>query len=120
MSAPSPIKAAWLKEPKFVYELMHNGWSKGVENMRNRFYCQLQFDRTVAPEEQEAYTNLIHAAPELLEALRQSMVVDWDHRNLERADYDERFAAQMQWEKSVTLFGEMRCAAIQKAEGGES
>ncbi len=60
------------------------------------------------------------AAPELLEALRQSMVVDWDHRNLERADYDGRFAAQMQWEKSVTLFGEMRREALAKAEGGES
>ncbi len=72
MSAPSPTKAPWLKEPKFVYELMHNGWSKGVENMRNRFYCQLQFDRTVTPEEQEAYTNLIYAAPELLEALKEA------------------------------------------------
>ena len=54
----------WLREGNTIYALMHDGWRKGVEQFRNRFFAQVQVDVSCGDEERNANALLIAAAPE--------------------------------------------------------
>jgi hypothetical protein len=90
----------WLREGNTIYALMHHGWRKGVEQMRNRFTTFVQKDREISDKELEANARLICAAPELLEALKLCRPHMYDHAS---NTPDEAF--------------NKLCAAIAKAEG---
>ena len=60
----------WLREDRTIYTLMHHGWRKGVEQLKNRFTVTVQKDFECSQEEIEANARLIAAAPELLKALK--------------------------------------------------
>jgi len=53
-----------------VYQLEHDGWYKGLPNMRNRIYASVQGYRDTPKEELEATARLFAAAPDLLEAVQ--------------------------------------------------
>jgi len=52
---------------------MHHEWRKGIEQFKNRFSFNFQFDKDVSEDEKEATILMTMAAPDLLEAL-QAMV----------------------------------------------
>lgn len=58
-----------------VYALEFNSWYKGVEQMRNRVYANVQGYHQTPKEEIEAVAKLFAAAPELLEALQLTTAV---------------------------------------------
>lgn len=63
----------WLREGKLVYALHHNGdYKDGKPFLVNRFSTSIQayISQGGTIEEAEANTNLIAAAPDLLEALQ--------------------------------------------------
>ena len=70
MSAAKHTPGPWLIEGRTIYSLMHHGWNRGVEVLKNRFWASCYHDRSVTDEEAEANARLIAAAPELLEALQ--------------------------------------------------
>ena len=57
-----------------VYQLEFDSYRKGVEQMRNRVYANVQGYRDTPKEELEAVARLFAAAPELLDALK--LIVD--------------------------------------------
>lgn len=105
MHTPGP----WLREGQTVYALMHAGWRKGVEQLKNRFSTYVQADRECPDEEHEANILLIAAAPEILEALQEAENA--------LADYIptvERTGASLNYGHSVL---KKASAAIAKATG---
>lgn len=58
-----------------VYALEFDSWRKGVEQMRNRIWANVQGYKDTPKEEVEATARLYAAAPDLLEALQ--MVSDY-------------------------------------------
>ena len=40
----------WLQADRSVYALTHDGWRKGTETFRNRFYFTIQADNAVPAE----------------------------------------------------------------------
>ena len=75
MSNKQHTPGPWLIQGKTVYALMHHGWRKGVEQLKNRFYASVYVDRECDEKEAEANVRLIAAAPDLLEALK--IASDW-------------------------------------------
>lgn len=59
-AAMAATQGEWKQEGRTVYALMHEGWRRGVENFKNRFYLQVQFDRDCPESEAEA--NATHIA----------------------------------------------------------
>lgn len=53
-----------------VYQLEFDSYRKGVEQMRNRVYANVQGYRDTPKEELEATARLFAAAPDLLEVLK--------------------------------------------------
>lgn len=65
----------WLRDGLTVYALMHAGWRAGVEIFKNRFSCSVHWAGAECDaEELEANANLMTAAPDLLEALKEMLV----------------------------------------------
>lgn len=60
----------WIRVGRLVYALQHAGYRRGVEQFENRFSASVQPGRGVSEAEAERVAALMHAAPELLEALR--------------------------------------------------
>ncbi len=52
----------WLRDGQTIYSLMHNGWRKGEETFRNRFYFHVYADGECAPAEVEIVVAGIYAA----------------------------------------------------------
>ena len=52
---------------------MHNGWRKGIEQFRNRFFAQVYSDVSCDAEEEKSNAILIAAAPDLLDELRKAL-----------------------------------------------
>lgn len=65
----------WIAEGRTIYALMHNGWKKGVEQFKNRFYATVYFDSECPEEEAEANARLMAAAPDLLDALQEMIAI---------------------------------------------
>lgn len=57
----------WRRIGRLVYVLMPAGWSKGVEQFKNRITITVSHDRECPEEEAEACARLIAAAPDLLD-----------------------------------------------------
>lgn len=71
----------WLREGSFVYALMSDGFRRGEEQFKNRFYFQVNRDHAdCSQEECDAVAALAQAAPDLLEALVALMERDLDSR----------------------------------------
>lgn len=65
MHTPGP----WFSTDRTIYALMHDGWTRGVERQKNRFYAAVQYDKECSEEEAVANARLIASAPDLIEAL---------------------------------------------------
>jgi len=63
---PSP----WKLEGTMVYALEHHGWKNGKEQVTNRFSACLQKGPTISKEELEANAQIMKAAPDLFQALK--------------------------------------------------
>ena len=59
-AALAATQGEWKQEGRTIYALMHEGWRRGVENFKNRFYLQVQFDHDCPESEAEA--NATHIA----------------------------------------------------------
>lgn len=59
----------WELSGTTIYALEHEGWREGVEQMRNRWYTNVQGYRDTPKEEMEANARLMASSHELLEAL---------------------------------------------------
>lgn len=57
-----------------IYMLEFDSWRKGVEQMRNRIYANVQGYKETPKEEVEATARLMASAPELLEALKAAKI----------------------------------------------
>lgn len=75
MSEQKHTPGPWMSTDRTVYALMHDGWKRGVEQFKNRFYASVQYDRECSEQEAVANARLIAAAPELLEALAKTRAV---------------------------------------------
>ncbi len=63
----------WLREGSFVYALMSDGFKRGEEQFKNRFYFQVNRDHAdCSQEECEAVAALAQAAPDLLSVLEHA------------------------------------------------
>lgn len=59
----------WLRSDNLVYTLMHSGWKHGVEQFQNRVTFAGHADQLVPDEEFDGDLRLVHAAPQMYEAL---------------------------------------------------
>lgn len=60
----------WMRQGSLVYALMHAGWNKGVEQLKNRFSCFVQHDyKGSTSEEAEANARRIAHVPDMEHAL---------------------------------------------------
>lgn len=116
MSAAKHTPGPWLIEGRTVYSLMHHGWNRGVEVLKNRFWASCYHDRSVTDEEAEANARLIAAAPELLEALQSTWAVI-DAVGLRNLVNGVPLGATV-WFVKAHDARTMAMAAIAKAEGG--
>lgn len=116
MSAGKHTDGPWLVEGHTVYSLMHHGWNRGVEVLKNRFWATCYHDRSVTDEEAAANARLIAAAPELLEALKATWAVI-DATGL-RSLVDGVPLGATAWFAKANDARTMATAAIAKAEGG--
>ena len=57
----------WIRDGKFIYALIQDGWDKGKPQMVNKFWLSVDGHKNITAEEIEANAKLIAAAPELLE-----------------------------------------------------
>lgn len=70
MSTPKHTPGPWLRDGNTIYALMHDGWRKGVELFRNRFFAQVHSDVSCDAEEAIANASLMSAAPDMWKALK--------------------------------------------------
>ena len=73
MSTPKHTPGPWLRDGNTIYALMHDGWRKGVELFRNRFFAQVHSDVSCDAEEAIANASLMSAAPIMLQALKEAV-----------------------------------------------
>ena len=80
----------WLREGSFVYALMSDGFRRGEEQFKNRFYFQVNRDHAdCSQEECESVAALAQAAPDLLEALKDCVEDSQEAVNVYVATYGE-------------------------------
>lgn len=60
------IKAGdWVRAGDGIYEMMHDGWRKGEEQLKNRVSIKFDFDKSVSDEEREHWMKWIERAVQL-------------------------------------------------------
>jgi hypothetical protein len=74
-----------------VYQLEFDSYRKGVEQMRNRVYANVQGYRDTPKEELEATARLFAAAPDLLKALK-NMLEQFNEQTINGMVHDEFMA----------------------------
>jgi hypothetical protein len=55
----------WIRAGDAIYEMMHSGWLRGEEQLKNRIGIQFTFDKTVSQEEREHWMKWIERAIQL-------------------------------------------------------
>ena len=66
-------KGPWKVESHSVFALIHDGWRKGEETFKNRFWLSVYGDKDCPKEEIDANAALISAAPEMYEVLKECL-----------------------------------------------
>ena len=62
-------KGEWIRDGKFIYSLIQDGWNKGEPQMVNKFWLSVDGHKHITVEEIEANAKLIAAAPLMLKEL---------------------------------------------------
>lgn len=106
----------WLREGNTIYALMHDGWRKGEELFRNRFWAHFYADKDCPADELESVVRAAHAAPDLLEACKAQELAERINEECGECEGDGDWA---ECETCSEYFGkaiDLRRAAIAKAE----
>jgi len=108
----------WLIVNTTIYSLMHHEWRKGIEQFKNRFSFNFQFDKDVSEDEKESTILMTMAAPDLLECLQlisDLASMEWQESDGRRCGAKDNQGRSMFF-ISADLMNEAR-SAIAKATG---
>ena len=69
MSETKHTPGPWQRDGSMIYELMPNGFKRGIAQFKNKWWASITRDSGCTPEEFESVVCKIAAAPDMLAAL---------------------------------------------------
>ena len=92
MSETKHTQGPWQRDSNMIYELMPNGFKRGIAQFKNKWWASITRDSGCTPEEFESVVCKIAAAPDMLAALEAASAAmltgdgDWSHEETEAYD----------------------------------
>ena len=69
MSETKHTQGPWQRDSNMIYELMPNGFKRGIAQFKNKWWASITRDSGCTPEEFESVVCKLAAAPDMLAAL---------------------------------------------------
>ena len=92
MSETKHTPGPWQRDGSMIYELMPNGFKRGIAQFKNKWWASITRDSGCTPEEFESVVCKLAAAPDMLAALEAASAAmltgdgDWSHEETEAYD----------------------------------
>jgi hypothetical protein len=72
MSETKHTPGPWQRDGNMIYELMPNGFKRGIAQFKNKWWASITRDSGCTPEEFESVVCKLAAAPDMLAALEEA------------------------------------------------